>query len=129
MKKSWREISCMKILLSSMEILYSYIFMHKNEYFAPGMHDVFAQEIFMGSWPVHNFMHGIFAHENLLGKTFIFMHENLISCMEISFSCMKMKICCMKYSSHAFFMHDIFSYGSNTGTPELAWDQLRKYRI
>ena len=103
--------------------------MHENENFAPGMHDFFAPEIFMWSWPVHNFMHGFFTHEHLLGRTFIFMHENFISCMEISFSCMKMKICCMKYSIHTFSMHDIFSYGSYTGTPELAWYQLRKYRI
>ena len=31
-------------------------------------HDLFAQEVFMGSWAVHNFMHGIFTHSRFRAK-------------------------------------------------------------
>ena len=44
------------------------IFMHENEFFAP--------KVLMGSWVIHNFMHGIFTHENILGK-FHFLALNL----------------------------------------------------
>ena len=40
--------------------------MHEND-FAPGV--IFcAPKIFMGRWSMHNFMHGIFIHENYWGK-------------------------------------------------------------
>ena len=46
------------------------------------LHDFFAPEIVMGSWAVHNFINGIFTHENL--------RENLsFSSSELSFSCME----------------------------------------
>ena len=43
--------------------------------FALGM--IFSRpEIFMGSWAVHNFMHGFFTQN--FGRNFILMHENEI---------------------------------------------------
>ena len=70
----------------------NYIFMHEN---APGMY--FAPEMFMGSWAVQNFMHGIFTYENIRAK-FRFL------CMNIS--CSSMKVSFYPWENE-IFMHEM----------------------
>ena len=53
------------------------ISMDENEEVRP-WHGFPAPEVFMGSWAVHNFMHGIFIHEILWAFFVIFMHEILM---------------------------------------------------
>ena len=58
---------------------------------------IFAPEIFIGFWAVHNFMRGIFTHENLWAR-FSF------SCMKFSFSCMEI----IFMHGNFIFIYEIF---------------------
>ena len=67
------------------------MFVHDNENCAADTIS-FAPEMSMGSWAVHNLMHGIFPHEHLhfhLWNFHFHAWKFSFSYLEISFSCMK----------------------------------------
>ena len=93
MKKSWHGnfihenftfihtnliFSCMKRTFPCTKMIFQCMKMRSIAW-----HDFFAPETFMGSWLVHNFIHGIFNREYFLQNFDFFLHEDFIFMHEI----------------------------------------------